>query len=186
MLKRFCNHYSQDPISLDDVKKRSEPTFGIVVYDLNETSSLQTAIDSIMAVNYDRSKIKVVINSNHTERAGYLFNTINTLVAVGFHAELALSLVETDVDREGFSKCYGYSYLVKMNHYSQINPDLFSKINHSLNEELERVVMFQSGGVTAIPFNVVNTNYLDYNNFDNMTAALKDTAIQSNMYRNYE
>lgn len=188
LLKRFCNMYRNKEQQLEDARKQITTTFGIVIYDNDTISNLDSTIESIKQVNYDKTKLKVVISSSHKAQAYSLFHHINDLKSSGINAELVINLNDLtesryQVDKDAFIKCVSCAYLVKLNHGNIMPIDFLEKIDISLNDKLETITIYEHENIISLPLWLANNNYLNYNNFDLMCEDLKKTAILHNMYK---
>lgn len=189
LLKRFCNMYREKEQQLEDARKQINTTFGIVIYDNDENSKLDTTIESIKKLNYDKSKFKIVISSIHKNKAYDLFNYINDLNKYGINAELVVNLINNNfesrqqVDKDAFIKCIKSAYLIRINNGDSIPEDFLSNIDASLNDKLETITVYEHENIISIPLWLANNNYLNYNNFDLMCEDLKKIAILNNMYK---
>lgn len=189
LLKRFCNMYREEKISVNDAYEKIKCKFGIVIFDY-ENESLDIAIESCKNIDYDKSKIFVVVTSKHHKMFGKKFNQINELKSTGITASLIMSIDKNMdipyIEHEAFSKLYGCSNLLKVNHNQEIPKDFFTKIDNSINKELEAVLMYEQNNVKCMPFWAVSNYYLDYNSYDLMSEDIQKQSIESSMYKKYE
>lgn len=203
VLNRFCNMYRENTESVNVARERIESVFGIAIYDNQEQSNIKDTIESIYSINYDKKKLKIVISSIHNESASYFFETVNKFKQAGFDAEFVITFSEAGkqelftgsnkIDYVTYIKFVNSppkhsqcSHLVKVTNNTPIDPDLFKKIDVELNDNLEKIVMFESENVIVLPFWLVNKVYLDYNHFDKMADSIRLDAIKNNMYKKYE
>lgn len=189
LLKRFCNMYREDEETLDKAYDKIKCKFGIVIFD-HDDESTDIAIESCKNIKYDRSKFFIVISSKHTNIFRKRFDQINQLKGLGI-----ASCVVTNVDplnkidaieREAFIKLYGCSHFLKINHDQNIPKTFFDRVNHSVNDELETILMYEFNNVKCIPFWLVNNTYLEYNSYDLMSDDIKQESIENSMYKKYE
>lgn len=190
----FCNRYrtkdwgawAEGENAEEAVINETSPTFGLVVYDSqNKISFLDGAIASLKKVNYDKSKINVVISSYVEKDCVDLIVKVEDLKKDGFKASVVFNYensTQAMIDKAAFQKCIGYHYLGKMEHFSIIDPDYFKKVDKSLNDDLEQIILFEKDGVSFLPFRVVNSEYLNYQDFKKMVREIRPLAKQHNMY----
>lgn len=189
LLKRFCNMYREDEVSIDDAYNKIKCKFGIVIFDHDE-NSLDTAIESCKNIDYDKSKFFIVISSKHYKIFGKKFNQINEFKSMGVKSFLITSFDTnadvSSIEYEAFSKLYGCTHLLKINHNEEIPKGFFNKINDSVNDKLETFLMYEQDNVKCIPFWLVNNTYLNYNSYDSMSNDIKEESIEKSMYKKYE
>lgn len=189
LLKRFCNMYRESDTSVNDAYDKIKCKFGIVIFDHDE-DSLDVAIESCKNIEYDKSKFFVVISSKHYKMFGKKFNQINELKNIGIKGFLITSfnneIDASSIEHEAFSKLYGCTHLIKINHDQEIPKNFFDKINDSVNDKLETILMYEQNNVKCIPFWLVNNTYLEYNNYDLMSNDIKEESTAKSMYKKYE
>jgi hypothetical protein len=187
-LTRFCNMYREEQQTVEEARKQIELTFAIVIYDNENASQLQKAIESIYLLNYNKDKFKIIISSSHNTQASYLFDIVHEFKKNAINSELIINLTNESIDYDAFVKSVGFSYIVKMNHSSAIDKNFLSYIDEEINDKLNRFIMIEdeSENVLALPFWIVNKTYLDYNNFDLMVDAIRTETTKQNMYKKYE
>jgi hypothetical protein len=183
-LKRFCNMYRNQDVSLEKAKNQIKTTFGIAIYDYENISNIEKSIKSIKNINYDKSKIKLVITSGHNDNASYLFTYTKALNEIKIKTKLIINFEKTNIDHEAFINLKNCAYLIKMNHDDQINPEMLEAIDNSLNSNLEKIIFFESSEIAAIPFWYANNEYLNFNDYNLLLSHAKQVAINSNMYKN--
>lgn len=187
LLKRFCNLYREQEISLEEARKQIALTFSIVIYDYAD-SAFETAIKSIENIQYDKNKFKVIFSSKYNSKAGTYFNAINNLKRSNINAELIINLNNPDIDYTSFSKAVGVSHFIKMESSIAIPPDFLNQIDQSINDNLEQIIMFEKSiddkSITCLPFWLVNKEYTNYNDYDLMTESIKNKLIKTNTYKN--
>ena len=69
---------------------------------------------------------------------------------------------------------------------SKVPQGLFSSIDECLNEDLARIVYFESSETNTILTELAKKNYYDYLHYDKMLEELKNKSKESNMYGLYE
>jgi len=186
LLKRFCNLYREEYQDLDEAKKKTALTFGIIVYDHDDYSS-DIAIESLKKINYTKGKYKIVISSKHNKNASKLFNYVNYFNKIeDVRCDLFIELDNELVDYNACRTCSMCNFIVKINHDAMLPKNFLKKINESINEKLEVNMLYETNGVSAMPFWYINNNYNSYNNFDKMIDDLREESINANMYKRYE
>jgi len=200
-LKRFCNLYrDQEWLDKQETKdsplhiarKEIEPTFGIVIYDRNVTGrNLKKTAESIKNIDYDKKKIFVVINyiphpdkkDSDVEKHVAITNDLNS-----HGVKTALVLNKWDeprlVDYNAFSRCVSASHLVKMDSLSEMPKDMLRRVDLSLNEDMEKIIVFRHKSISCVSFPTVNDEYLNHNDFDKMIMSIESAAKQVNMIKN--
>lgn len=184
ILKRFCNMYREKEKSVQEARNEVKLSFGIMIYDNFESDSLES-LDSIKELDYDKDKLKIIFITNSQKDISHKASIIQGLINDGFDAQLILNFEESLFERTAFIKCIGLNYVLKLNTDQKISNDFISKIDKSLNDDLETVLMFECQNVACFPFWFVNQEYLNYNSFDNMIDGLREKTTNANMYKKY-
>jgi hypothetical protein len=181
VIDRLCNISSKKEV--ENPRAHIECKFGVVIFDYIDGYSVRNTVDSLKNVNYDKKKFKIVISSCHNEKSYELFNIINELKKEGFKAELIITLCdEADIEKDAFGKCLGASHFCKINAGYTISPDTFNKIDTSLNDDLEKLLFFETPRMKIIDFSAVNNYYLEHGSFDALFTSLK----QESEYKYYK
>lgn len=188
-INRFCNMFRTGNEEVEEVKKQIALTFGIVIYDDSE-EFLNSAIKCCKAINYDKSKFKIIVVSKNNHRFGRLFGTIQEFKSLGINAEL-LFIVDKDEEqhvseKHAFQKVYNYNYLIKMKTGDSFNPQFLNFVNESINENLDRVIVYETNGINCVQFYTLNNNYLTFNDYDKTVEFIKEQSIKGSMYKKYE
>lgn len=173
-------------------RKEAEPTFGIVIYDRNVTGrNLKKTMESIKNLDYDKKKMFVVINyipypdKQNPDVKEYV-EIVNDLNSHGIKTVSVLNKVNEPrlVDYNAFSRCTSASHLVKMDSLSEIPKDMLRRVDLSLNEDMEKIIVFRHDSVSCVSFPTVNNEYLNHNDFDKMIMSIESAAKQVNMIKN--
>jgi len=188
----FCNYHrtAEWANTKTDInaalRRETDIVLGLVIYDTFEPDShIETAIESVKALEYDHHRIKVVISSFVPRGVPYLMNKVEQLLREGFQCEAVMNISIFDkeaIDFDAFKKCVGCTHLGKMEHNSIIRPDMVKIVNRSLNKDLEKVMMFESDDICIMPFSVVNSEYLDHKDLHKMINHIRPLIQQHNAY----
>ncbi len=188
-LTQFCNMYRTkawgDKFDTEDLVARarleSMLTFGIVIdIDSDKIDQLNQTLDSIKSIDYPKRGIKVILsksaNSNNVQNC---INKVIELQELNFRAKL-VAHCEVDIatiDRDDFYTLITqkYSYILKIKTGTKIDSQYFNFINSEVNDSLNMVGLCEdcNNGVLAIHYNVVNSSYIDFANYDLMAEELK-------------
>ena len=78
--------------------------------------------------------------------------------------------------------------VLKIKGGNDIDSNLFSWIDNSVNSELSLTSVFEDedSSVVVIPFGVVNSCYLDFLDYDAMIEELRETSRNQGSYKKYE
>ena len=187
-LTRLCNLYRDKDaeITLAEAQDQIKPTFGIAIYDEGTPGKVEKTISSILDAQYPPDKIKVIISSFTAKDVSKMTHLINTLIDNGFkNSKLVLTGVkEAEVrDFSCFSNLYGSNYLIKLHAGDIINADLFSKINISLNHDLDKNIIFKQQDTVCSLFSAINSEYMIHNDFDKTVESIESMAQLSNMVK---
>jgi len=188
-LTRLCNLYRDEDteITLEEAQNEIKPTFGIAIYDEGTPDKVEKTISSILDTQYPPDKIKVIISSFTTKDVSKMAHLTNALINNGFkNSRLVLTGVKEARVRDFscFSNLYGSNYLSKLHAGDIINPDLFSKIDTSLNYDLDKNIIFKQGNITCSLFSAINNEYLKHNDFNKTIQEIETIAELNNMVKN--
>jgi len=194
-LKRFCNLYRGDEWlkknpenPLDKAIDESKPTFSIVIFNKkNPKCELEEVVNSILNIDYDLDKINIVISSDYgVLPPSVLVGISDTIHKKGIKNNIVINVPNVDSrirDFNAFSKCVGYSYILKMNNDCVIPRDMLKNIDISLNNDMEKNILFRHRSISCISFPIVNNEYLKHNDFDLMINSIENTAKKMNMIK---
>lgn len=154
--------------------------YGLVIYDIDQESDIEKAIESVLEIDYPEDKIKIIVSSYmHRDNPRYV-NFANIILKKFRHCKLLLNnptVSREEIDFNSFSLCKHANYLVKMNHNQKIPSDFFNKVNEVAGENV--VVCYNN--ITALPYKSVSRTYLKFKDFDNMTNELIREAKDNNV-----
>jgi hypothetical protein len=186
-INRFCNMFRTNNQSVEEARKQIALQFGIVILDEDENFS-NVAIESCKNLNYDNTKFKIVLASNHNKRFGRLFSTVHEFKSLNIKSELVLSMIKDGFvsEKEIFEKTFGCSYLIKMKSTDAINPNFLKRIDEAINDDLETTLIHEMGNLTCVQFYTLNNTYLEFNNYDDTVEFIKQKSIENSMYKKYE
>lgn len=179
--------------------------FGIVVYYTNEDSveQLQKTVESLQEIDYDKTKVKVVISSSNNTRYQEVVHATNVIREV-FLASEAIFHLDGDIvtrDTECFTKIIESTHFVKMKAGGTIQSDLFNKINQIVNKPQDlnsckaiktetgaklvfdkQKLMFETDHATIIFKELMQNHYLDFNNYDLAVEHVRNLCIEQGEY----
>ncbi len=201
-LSRFCTMHRQQPWAeaqeceslVEKAKEEVKCRFGIVI-EYKEGESQTETTNSILDIDYPPELVKIVMIASESQ-----IKTSNMFFIDHIHKfqnnlnKAMFTMDKTDdismKDRAGFFPLMGgdCSHLLKITQGQTIDKDYFNFINSSVNDKLEMITFFEDkkNGVKVIPRTIVDSLYLDFNNYDLMCEHLKDLSIQQNKYMGYE
>ena len=184
--------WKKDDIYLTKASNEIKTTFGIVIYDAEEThEQLEQTIDSIRNTTYDKTKVQIVIAATGRKKNIYEYlRIVESLKEDGFNVELILNSgisPKNLIDFEAFNRCVSSTYLAACDSGSTIATSTLSRIEACLNERLEKVITFSQnslfGKVDFIMKTVARSEYLKYNDFHKMLTAVKKLSSENKMHR---
>lgn len=193
-LTKFCNLYRTESwannttAEINDLQRaRSEvmPLFGIVIThgDNNSVEELKKTVDSILNIEYPQEKVKVIISSPQIH-----FNEIVHFVNVlkeKFKSSESIFHIVTDTytkDTESFRKIIDSTYFVSTRSGETIDKDLFLYIDKSMNDELNKMCMFDLGATTIILKKVMLNVYLKFKDYELASNHIRTLCINQNKY----
>lgn len=184
--------FNKDDLYLTKASNEIKTTFGIVIYDAEEThEKLEQTISSIRDTTYDKAKVRIVISATGQKRLIYEYlRIVDSLKADGFSVELILNSDFSPKnlrDFEAFNKCADCDYLASCNSGTTIASSTLSRIEQTLNGNLEKVITFSQnslfGRVGFIMKSIASSEYLKYNDFQRMIDSITELCIQNKMHR---
>jgi len=194
-ITQFCNMYRTEEWKTDKegdycqaAKEEVQPTFGIVIQDFEDSTreELEKSVESILACDYDMSKLSVVISTVPSRNITTTVTLVNQLKEQisNSHGVTHLTQSSRIRDKECFQKIVGSSYFVKIGAGGVVSASWFSEIAISLNEDLEQITLFKNeSGATAAPSNLIRSIYLDFENYDAMLTQLETMSKQQDKYK---
>lgn len=184
--------FKKDDLYLTKASNEIKTTFGIVIYDSEEThEKLEQTVLSIADTTYDKTKINIIISATgHKKKIYEYLRIVESLKTDGFSVELILNsdFSPKDLrDFEAFNKCANYDYLAACESGSTISSSTLSRIEETLNGNLEKIVTFSQnslfGKVDFVMKSIASSEYLKYNDFQKMIDAVKELCIENKMHR---
>ena len=187
-IKRFCNLFrdKESDKTLEEARLEIQPTFGISVYDSGQPFDVEKTINSILESNYDKSKIAVVITSVNSKNVSLMTHMINLLVSAGSKKSKLVLSGDVSVkirDFDCFQNLRGFNYLIKIVSGDTIDNEFFKDIDISINDDLEKNIVFVKDNIMCTSFSAINSEYLKYNDFDKTNQEIKQTARLYNMVK---
>jgi len=188
-IKRFCNLYRDEDsdITLKEARTQVSPTFGIAIFDDGDTDSVEKTINSIMDVDYEFSKLAVIISAVKANDVSRLAHLINMLHGKGSKASklvITSSVAPTEVRYlDCFTNLVQASYLIRVYSGTIFPQDLFLNIDTSLNDNLEKNIFFEKGEIQCVSFKAINDEYHKYGNYDSVVKGIKAAANLHNMVK---
>lgn len=176
-LSQFCNmmrpqEWSDKVAKLDldeleVVEDQIIPIIGICVKDNGSDKDLKDTIDSILEIDYQSPKLKIVISSDRTNAVPKLANLVNLLQTKWRNSEVIFHLldIQRTKETEVFQKIAGAPYFIYMDAGQKIKSDFLQAINRSLNQHLDKVVVFDQDEVYAIRGSVMRSCYLEFESY---------------------
>jgi hypothetical protein len=184
--------FDKDDLYLTKATDEIKTTFGIVIYDGDEThENLEQTIDSIRHTKYDKTKIQIVIAATGRKKNIYEYlRIVDSLKGDGFNIELILNSAVSPkslIDFEAFDTCVSSAYFAVCNSGATIVTSTLSRIEACLNGRVEKVMTFSQnslfGKVDFIMKTVVRSEYLKYNDFHKMLIEVKKLSSENKMHR---
>ena len=193
-LETKCHPKYDKHDALDIAKMETEPTFGIIIYDDSPNpSDINTTINSIKDINYNKNKYTIVWSiygatlKNRGTTLADAVACVQDLKVAGYKTWLSLHKDTLNIaarDKECFSKVTHVSHWVKMAHGAYMPKNALNDINNSVNDKLETKVLFENRDqtISIIPSSVARIKYLDYNDYGLMVHGIRDEAKKNNLY----
>lgn len=184
--------FDKDDLYLTKASDEIKTTFGIVIYDAEEThEKLEQTMYSIRDTEYDKAKVRIVISATKKKKNVYEYlRIVEALKEDGFNVELILNSEANPKnlrDFEAFNKCSSCIYLAACDSGATISSSTLSRIDTSLNGKLAKVITFSQnslfGKVDFITRSIASSEYLKYNDFQKMLSSVKELCIENKMHR---
>jgi hypothetical protein len=194
-LTKFCNMYRTEEWKSKHTDcdhaavARNEimPLFGIAVLDDSQSSfdMLENTAMQIANIDYPLKKIKVVVSTFNARGVGKIADLINRLQKNNVNSLATFHIFNNSKfkDTEVFKKLVQATFFVSIKSGSVIPYDLFKKINRSMNDDLDRVCMWEGDGYAIINKHIADSLYLNFNNYEKMVEYIKKLAIEQNVYK---
>lgn len=198
VIKRLCNFYreeswiseSQDDL-LEEVKKEAFPSFGVVIYNLSENTNkqLETLKEIINESPMDNNKVYVILVTNDKSKKDmpYFLPMVDTFKAdaINFKIVSVFDYVpKPQIDALAFKHVIKRNYIVKIDDNNMISRDLFTKVDQSLNTDLEKISYYQDGQVSVISSYLINHMYREFNDYHTLDAEICKLAKEKGLYKN--
>jgi len=175
----------------DRASKEVEPSFSIVLDAIGvEREAFDQLIKCVSNMSYNTGRYNIVISGSMGDNVEPLVTHVNELKQQGLEAVLVLHNPDNDHvpsrDQDTFSKCVGYDFIVTVDSVlCDINHDLFNHIDRIINDEMEKVLYFTNPdrNLHIVSFNVMNSLYLKYLNYNAMIGSMLEELKESGMYK---
>ncbi len=189
--EKYAEEYENHTFIEDLVDIASDevmPLFGIAIQDHPDTTNegLENTVNSVIHANYPTRKMKTVISTFAARGINNVMHQVNFMQEKNHNAEAIFHVVfEPKIkDTEVFKKLTQAHYFVNIFAGATLDKDFFTKVNQSLNEDMEKVVMFECDrGYTAIRKEVVTGLYLRFNNYEDTVDEVRRLAKEKDVYR---
>lgn len=207
-LTKFCNMYRNDEWREKQIEKWEEqgeqhsfqedyidaarnevmPLFGIAVWDHTGATfdDLNKTVMSLPSQIYPVKKMKAMVSTFQSRGVGAVADLINRVQAEEFkNAVATFHLHEQRAlrDTEIFKKLVQGTFFVHIEAGYVLPPDLFSVIDESMNDRLERIAMWEGTGWSVIHRKVATSLYLEFMDYDKLVDHVRDIAKEQNVYR---
>jgi hypothetical protein len=165
------------------------PTFGIAIQDHPDSTidDLRATLESIIQIDYPKSRMKPVISTFSARGINNVMHEVNVMKNAGhINAEAIFHIVfEPKIkDTEVFRKLVQCQYFVNIFSGSRIDTKTFMDIHHSLNRNLEQIVMFENEqNYSIIRKSLVRNVYLTFNNYEATVDHIRKMAKEQNSYK---
>lgn len=185
-LDSFCNMHRQEAWkeknshALDLVKiARTEiaSTFGIVLFDVAgaDMSEFKRSIDHVVtsARQYEIDRVRIVVAFQQIRPVSQTLHLINEYSNQGVNIVGTTVFdptwnISRELEKEMFQKVISQQYFIKLKVGDIVPENLFKEIDTIVNDELKKVVIFESGDVIATHRGLVRDAYLEFNDYDKM------------------
>ena len=193
-LTKFCNMYrteewkneSNKGLEQQVARKEVMPLFGIGVYDTSnmDFEDLEQTVASIREVLYPRERMKVVLSTFTKRGVSRVSDLVNRMQKDIKHSSATFHVIAHRQirDSEVFKKLTQATHFVHILAGAKLPPDLFASIDRSFNEDLKRTIMFEGDNFSVIQKQVVNSMYLDYNDYEAMVNQVRLISKEQNVY----
>lgn len=197
VIGRLCNYFrspdwaeaNEGKNLIDLAVQESKPTVAVVVDCQEHTSEkIEKTVNSIKAIDYDHSKVAIVLHVDDSENIWHLVHQVNELKKE--FARVKLVVNKQDIrqikDFDIFSKCSDKAFFTTMKIGAEFCPELFNIVDFIINEELAKIVFIETKETQTVLSSLVKDKYLDYLDYDLMLKDIRQISQDSNMYAYYE
>lgn len=188
-LNQFCNLYRIEAVSdepLVEAKNQIDITAGLVVLDdpAMTIDDLCKTTDSICEAieEYKNNKVAIVFSLGVNRRGEQVVELVNKYQAKGIRCQAVVHqyLFNARIrETEAFQKLASVNWMGTVKSGETIKKNTFTSINKSINEELNQFVCFESNNSLLLFSNLVKSQYLNYEGFEDMANAIKDFCLKN-------
>jgi hypothetical protein len=212
-LSRFCNMYRgiewtndkggqnninlyDDEYMLDLARKEIMPTFGVAVFDddSDNLENMNKTLESLLAAvkKYRKNLVGVITCYDYKNRGiNNTLHLINKFNAEGLECRGLDHLNREDVhmhfvkEYDTFIQMTHASHFIRMDAGQTVGPNLFVDVDKTLNENMEKILCFESNGVLAIQSKLLRSKYLDFGGYQKAEQGIKEAAVSEGYYKKY-
>ena len=168
--------------SVELSRKEIEPKFSILVdCDKYSEELANKTISSIEAIDYDRSKIHIILSSTSKDNREELLGMYSKLKPLGFDVMVMASIHRLAREIDGFTKTRSSSFVTKIFLGDELSNAL-RNIEKVVNEDLEMPAIIDSGKEVWVLFMLLNMNYLEYNDYEVFLESATEAAKKESKY----
>ena len=163
------------------------PTHTVIIFlDNINHDNKQNIIDNICNINYDKSKIRVLLSQDGSvskeekEIAMELFTEFKYkkgFAGVAIKINLDNSFKDYDLFRSSQT-----SYCTRIGVETAIPKDFFLEIHEALNKKLLKAVIFEKSNISSISHPLVLANFMDYKDYGEFELSVEEQAKKQGLF----
>ena len=134
-------------------REEIEPLFSVIIdTESSKAEDIKTTSDSLVDITYTKKKIAVVfsVGVKNTKLRKAITQSFGKLQGAGYRPQIVMSSDKKNRELDAFRRAAGGSYFVKEKAGVEIPSTLFEDIDHALNEDMVRAVVFRREDVNVI------------------------------------
>lgn len=171
VIKTVCPHmiHKESEATLKDVEKTASlVTFGIALdlcYIKQNAGLIKKTIESICALEYDKTLFKVSVSHKYNISAGEkktVQNLMGNLNDSDIRTTITLYASAEFAERDRFKSLQYADYVSSIKHGCKLDKKILSQIKHTVNAAVVKPILFSSSKADFVLFRSISSRYYEY------------------------
>jgi len=162
-----------------------EPLFSVIIdTESSKAEDIKTTSDSLVGITYTKKKIAAVfsVGVKNTKLRKAITESFGKLQGAGYRPQIVMSANKKDRELDSFRRAAGGTYFVKEKAGVEIPSTLFEDIDHALNEDMVRAVVFRREGVNVISLPAYAVRGANHETYEEFKASVCVEAKSAGLY----
>jgi len=159
--------------------------FLMIMLDGIDNNKKEATLESLRSVDYDADCLYICLSQplEATPEQRLIGTNMFTQIfeELNINCEVLINVQERMREYDAFKKAGGATHYARVDVGTRFPPDLFKKIDKTLNTDLQRAICFQSGDIKVVSFFVFLTRYLNYPTYESYEEELLKDAVSGNL-----